>query len=255
MFFYFLPLHYTFVTRINSWKTRVAWIFTYLFPVVIASFYSNPQEFHFIWVPLFFVFGIYSVYEMGYMYNDAVLTKREVNPTIRLNSEQVVFFEKNQVPIYVLRLFFSSLVFLALYLFSATVAYSFLVSFFSVALLFSVYNSVRSRINIPLYSFLVFFRYFGALLFLSWWQLMLLWVAYPLCATIEFSTKRRFGLSIPFALEGSDIFRVFYYCFFAFVVMVLGRFVDVWPVFFVLILYFFFYRVAGLVLASSLYRK
>ena len=101
---FFIPFVYTFTTRLNDRKKRIAWCFTYIIPVFMAFAYIMPENIgHNIIYFIMSIVIIYSAYELGYFYNDAELIKKEDNPTLRLNLEQMVFYQKYRGIVYCIR--------------------------------------------------------------------------------------------------------------------------------------------------------
>lgn len=217
MRFFYIPLIYTFHTRLPSLKSKVAWIFTYIIPTFIAYTYIYGTHLDGVLIKIVMSFllsmvCIYGSYELGYIYNDAELTKKEINPTLRLNNNETDFYEKNKKNIYAIRLFFLYVVSYALYFISMNAFLSTLSSCLAIIAIYFLYNSNRSIINIPLYSCLVFFRYFGGVfLSCSISNVFLLWVIYPFVSTIEFSAKDKYKISMLSGLVKNDRFRAFIY--------------------------------------------
>ncbi|MGX5833900.1 hypothetical protein ACWIJ6_07060 [Aeromonas piscicola] len=216
MRFFYIPLMYTFHTRLLGLKSKVAWIFTYIIPTFIAYMYIYGADTNSILAEMISfcvsVMCIYGAYELGYMYNDAELTKREINPTLRLSNNETEFYEEHKLYIYILRLIFLFGLLYVLYAVAINTFLSTLSSCLAIIVIYFIYNSTRSMLNIPLYSCLVFFRYFGAvLLFCSISHIFLLWVIYPFVSTIEFAAKDKYKISMLSGLAKNDRSRVWIY--------------------------------------------
>lgn len=253
MLFFFIPFVYTFHTRLKSNFSKVAWFFTYVIPVLIASFYF--------YLDLFFSFlliiSIYSAYEIGYIYNDCEVTKREKNPTLRLSDSEILFYNKKTSLIY-----FTRLIFLSIFLAIVFIVYRnlFLATFLVVLLIlliYVVYNNMRNNLNLPLYSLLVFFRYFAFFpLLMGDVRLgLILFLTYPLCVSIEFSTKNRFLTSQFIKIKDFDRFRVGYYSVLLFLSLV-SYFIlnQYFLILFILSCYFFIYRLVSFIFLSKKFR-
>ncbi|WP_323932096.1 hypothetical protein [Aeromonas hydrophila] len=216
MKFLYIPLMYTFHTRLLGLKSKVAWIFTYIIPTFIAYMYIYGAEINSVLAEMI-SFGvsvtcIYGAYELGYIYNDAELIKREINPTLRLSNNETEFYEKHKLYIYTLRLMVLFGLLYVLYVVAINTFLSTALSCLAIIVLYVIYNSARSMINIPLYSCLVFFRYFGAVfLFCSISHIFLLWVIYPFVSTIEFAAKDKYKISMLSGLVKNDRYRVLIY--------------------------------------------
>lgn len=251
MLIYFIPFLYTFKTRLNGLSSKIAWFLTYLFPSLLVFFslnFTTEEIFSSFFYYFISVSIIYASYELGYLYNDAELTKAEVNPTLRLTKVELDLYESSKPCCYIVKLcyIFFSLIFLfyqSSFFFGGT-----LLSSVSIFLLYIVYSSIRNRWNIPLYSLLVFFRYYGPFVFLvTPFALFLFWVIYPLVMTVEFASKKKYNFKVLSGLE-PDFFRFIVYSFFLIAVFFKCFFYDcslhdreLYGVF-VLVFYFFIYR-------------
>lgn len=216
--FFYLPFFYTLKTRLNGISRQfVAWLFTFLIPVALLSVYVF---FHFacidlvsaiIVVPIGLMM-IYDAYEIGYIVNDAEVTKKELNPTLRLTNFEVEYYEKNKFKIYSFRLFFLVLLFCAVFVFDVEIAILALVASVLILSAYGVYNNIRSRWNIPIYAALVYLRYFGLIsFFIGIQNSLFLFVVYPLLCLIEFSKKSRFSFHVMQKLPKTDWLRFWYY--------------------------------------------
>lgn len=240
MFFY-IPFWYSLHTRLMTKFSRFAWVFTYLIPVLIVGYFFEVP----LLLLLLVVLSVYTVYEIGYIFNDCELIKNEVNPTIRVTDEEICFYEIHKYYI----LFFRFLIILVLLLvvdfFYSSFLYSYIATVFSILIFYILYNSNRSLINLPLYSFLVFLRYFGFFMFLynDIVLFLMFFLLYPLCVTIEFSSKKRFVTSSFVVIKSFDYFRCVYY----FVLVVFSGLIYFFDIkysniFLFIAIYFFVYR-------------
>lgn len=88
MRFLYFPLLYLIHTRIKSTSEKLSWFIIYLLPVLILNF--NIDDKKTIITTMMSVFFVYLFYEIGYIFNDAFLIKKEKNlhyafPSMRLN--------------------------------------------------------------------------------------------------------------------------------------------------------------------------
>lgn len=242
-----IPFLYTLSTRLTSKSARFGWLATYLLPTLIFYFFSFGVVNHVMDFILAIVV-IYSVYEVGYLYNDAELTKKEINPTLRLSGSNIQFYETNKFICYATKPIISTLIVCYLYFAGSVYFLSAATSACLILFLYLIYNSVRSRLNIPIYSALVFFRYYGAgFLLLSPGLAFYLWLVYPFLMTIEFAAKEKYGISFLIKKIIPDEFRFYSYSIILAAVSILIAF-DLIPfngqfkVFFFLVSYYWFYR-------------
>lgn len=252
MWKFLCPIRYTFFTRLQSLRARIAWAFTYLIPsfFIVGQFVPGGFILNFI-----SLIAIYNIYECGYIFNDAVLTRTEQFPTLRLSVTDIEQYDKNPSVIYVFRFFLHIILLTIIYCFNPALAISVLIATVVIALIFSVYNAIRSRWNIPIYSVLVWLRYYGAgLIFFDFATAVALFFIYPFTVTIEFASKKRFDIKALEFIKSHDLYRGAYYTICTLVFYVLHVYnVVCWQVL-VLSLYFLVYRSTGL-LISRWYRN
>jgi hypothetical protein len=205
-------------------------------------------------------FAFYTLYDIGYIYNDIFTIKYEENPNFRLKKEAYSYFEKHYEQIV------SKKILLFMVLLSIAMAFSFcyelsvyfgayLMMVCGVGVAFTLHNRVRSRWNIGTFFLLSSLKYITPLmLLLPWSQMVLIWpyviLLFPLPRTIEHATKTKYHLQSWQRLIGShDRFRLYYYA----LLWVVLSIMDVGMVVEGVALYFFFYRfVLYILLKSSL---
>ncbi|KOY62665.1 hypothetical protein AM629_07280 [Photorhabdus heterorhabditis] len=258
--FLFIPFLYTFKTRLKTNTSRLAWVTTYLIPVFLSYFILFSYDIRSF---LGFILGIiiiYSSYEIGYITNDCELTKKEKNPTLRLNGSEFLFYEKNKLAIYSIRYSLLMICLIYIYWCNFPFSLSLILAAAFIQIIYFLYNYIRNRFSIILYSSLVYLRYFGLVfLTISIDYAILLWFIYPLAVTIEFSTKPRFNLFTERFRLNSDMFRVFFYT-----ILILVLFIVITVKkdnslgFYLvksLVIYFFIYRLLSYLLISKKYRN
>ena len=254
MIFFYLPFFYTFHTRLTSLSSKLAWITTYLVPVFIIFLYLGLHISFF----LILVLIVYSAYELGYIFNDCEVIKREENPTLRLKNSELHYYESNKIKIFLFRLFSLVAIYFFIYLYQYVYFFEFVGVLFFIILIYFFYNSVRNNLNLILYSFLVFSRYFIFFIFVcsDFILLVMLFLSYPMCALIEFSTKKRFFTSRFIKISNFDKFRVYYYSV-LFILSLIVYFFDIrFSLIFVIIsFYFFVYRLVLFVFFAKNARK
>ena len=251
----FLPFYYLFYSRLKSNISRIAWIFTYIISIFIVSYLSN-IEFIFTFL---LIFSIYFTYEIGYIYNDCEVIKKEINPTLRLNKEDFQYYEKYKLIIYSIRILFLSIIIGIIYLSYPYYINPVFYTLGGISFLYIIHNNIRNHWNILSYSLLIFFRYFAFFSFIEQdiFFCFLLWIVYPLCVTIEFSSKSRFYTSNYIKIPNFDRFRVFYYILLVFIsfllcIIIFNKYTII---FLILSLYFALYRLLSFFLIAKKYRN
>lgn len=257
-FIFYIPFYYTFKTRLINTKSRLAWVLSYIVPVTFGYlfFVQSINDILNVAEIVISVSIIYCAYEIGYIYNDCEVIKKEDKPTIRLNEGSFDYYERNKYKIYLLRVFLlCTLIGFALKFDFAT-ARSLMFSSLAILTVYVFYNSLRSRWNIPLYSTLVFLRYFGFLVLVCEFKyLLLLWLLYPLCVTLEFASKPRFDYPLKWIAKNIDLYRLFYYLSTTILLIVIYSDAAFRNSGFIISAYFLVYRTFSYFFLSKKYRE
>ena len=208
---FYIPFAYLYCVRLRSIAKFLSWLLLYILP---TAFYASVSPVPYILV----LFATFSLYELGYIFNDAVAVRRETNPSLRLTDTQITYFLTHRWAIILTRVLIAAL---CLYLLSFVHCTLYIVhctlSLALMCLLFALYNRWRNRYNVILYVWLVFSRYlpFMCLAPHSISIYVLLFVSYPLLIGLE-----RFSMPAyrwPFMRplipneEAKALFRVAYY--------------------------------------------
>jgi hypothetical protein len=256
--FFFLPILYSFTTRLNSNKKRIAWLLSYIIPIMICVFliYNDYTYAECLALSIFIVLAIYSSYEIGYIYNDAELIKKEVNPTLRLTNENIQYYENKKTIIYLSRSVCLVVLILVAWSVDSKIGFSVTLSCVAILFLYLIYNSIRNRYNIPLYSLLVYSRYFSIFICsVSLFDSFLLWLVYPFCVTLEFMSKPRFKFKMKWIINNLDMFRAIYYSFILLSIVALNSIFIFDKIIYALVLYFFVFRTLSFIFLSKKYRS
>ncbi len=166
--------------------------------------------------------------------------------------------EKRKV-IFLFRSFILIVLFLLTFVFYRDFSLYIFFSCFLILFTYAIYNSIRNNFNLLLYSFLVYCRYFIVFVFIgkSLSLAFFLYLIYPFCVTLEFSTKKRFITSSFMKFTNFDKFRLFYYA----VILCLAIFLYLFSsfaytdLFLYLSFYFCLYRLLSYFLLSKLVRS
>ena len=209
--FFFLPGYYTATTRLGTLKQRIAFVSTYFIPCAITFFSQFSFNHHSLSAYFLTVLAVYTVYEIGYIYNDLELVKREVAPTVRVSAIESAFYEKNKTLIYLVRGGWVLCVLAILRTITPVLFPNIIFTIVIIAVFFTWHNKLRNRYSILLYGVLAFARYLGfILLFINWVDAIWTFFAITLCSIIEFSNKEKYSLhTIPRSIT-TDQFRVYY---------------------------------------------
>ena len=195
---FYIPLWYTYCTRLRTPLKCISLVCIYLIPILIVVFGENQtdkQPTEILFLVLLSVISVYSSYEIGYIQNDTETIQKEEKPTLRLSLSQLEYYHRNRIRIYLWRavciLFLQCICFLYFDQFNSIL---FLLCQLIILFTYQLYNCFRGNINMPLYFILVFLRYFSVIsLFtevISAPLLMCVIFIFPLVKTLEFrSTK------------------------------------------------------------------
>lgn len=261
MYKFVIPFYYLTYSRLKSHaeKLSLIWIYPLFLMVFLFVFYQIeiiPHLFSFL---LAFVAWM-SIYEIGYLENDAFTIKREMHPNLRIPQQDIIFIEKNFRKIVLIRLLIfigltGILYFLNLWSIEQILWFVSIVIF--ARFFFNLHNVIRSRWNIISYFFLCLSKYWVFPIiylglengFQPYWITLF---SFPVLRTIEHAVKPKYKIKWLKKTVGSlDSFRVKYYT----VVLVLSLLISFGfsftPIFIYAIAYFFSFRLGVWVLIGS----
>lgn len=247
-----LPLAYSLHTRLLSRWQRIAWVFTYVVPaggMYVLAGGGSPLAF------ALCVLLTYTRYEVGYIVNDAILTGREPEPTHRLTPRFVSWYLSHRTAVHAARWLVTIVLLVALYaIHGSATTLQYAAAALAITLVFVLYNRVRSRWTIPLYTLLVTLRYaLPALPYLDGAaQWTALFLCFPALSTFEFCGKPRFRLGwARHNLRDLDRNRVIYYAVLTVALAVAQRWIPALADWHLLAVYFLAYRAATLALSAK----
>ena len=258
--FFYLPMGYLLKTRLNSLAKFISWNIIYVFPL----FYLAYIKLNFVITIIDFVeilgsiIVVYNFYEIGYIQNDTETIKRESNPTLRVSKDELEYYEENKWYIYIARIVINCIfVYFLFYLsdINSLLYFEFLLHL--LLLLFIFYNLIRNRMSILLYFLLIILRYIIPLIMIgSSWNINLLVVLIlmlPLCKTMEFLSKKKYGFKfcIKYVRSNLTSYRVCYYTLVLVLISLLiwGKVIPIY--YFFLFFYFWAYRLFIYILHKS----
>lgn len=228
---FFIPSLFLKYTRVRGRNSVIAYFLKHIMMMLLAALihYETFDVIRF----LVGVFFLYSLYEFGYIQNDAETIKKETNPTKRLTDSDLLFYESHKSAIYVVRVLW--VICLSAILYALTVPISFLLYSYLIIPVFYIYNIVRSKWNLHIHVLLMFLRisvpvFIGSLYVdfpLCIWILFI----YPIAVFVQLSVKGKFGyrneLFVKFLMPSYSkrdihLFRVKYYTVFLLMVSMLS---------------------------------
>lgn len=226
---FFIPQAYNFTVRIKTIPRYLSWLFINLFtttyyallPLFISPVHTG-LPLRTVIATLSLTLGIHYLYEYGYIYNDAVSTRLETNPTSRLTPAQLRYFTSHSTSVTLSRItgFIICMLITCLALPSPHTLCAIAVATLC-PILFLLYNHWRSHCNVLLYLPLVASR-FLPFAWLSCHDItpviaVLIVLVYPLEIWLErFSIEKyrfRFIRKIISGEQDKPRFRAIYYIF------------------------------------------
>lgn len=228
--FFYVPMLFAKYTRFKGLNGSLQFFFKYFMLVFLASV-VHIQSFSLIRF-IISIFYMYSLYEFGYIQNDAETIKKENNPTKRLTNEDLAFYEKHKISIYVTRLGWALLL-ASLLMFSNTSCFFILYSIIIVPV-FYLYNTIRNRYNLYIHIILMFLRLSVPVVISSLYIdfPLMLWILfiYPIPVFVQLSVKGKFGyknkffsryIMFSYDKHNMHLFRIKYYIVFTLLLFII----------------------------------
>ncbi|ASV56070.1 hypothetical protein LJPFL01_2707 [Lelliottia jeotgali] len=237
---FILPLGPFFHLYAKRPSEKISWCLYYLVPFASVAFYYGVN----FYAILFAIALVYSSYDVGYIYNNAETIKKERDPTRRYSEMELVFYESNKFSIYLTKVFISIACAFSLSFLYHYDAIQWLILSSLIIIVFLIYNSIRGVGNFYLQLFLSTLRYSFPLFLLSGFNYELLlfsMLIFPIPNFLERTKIKKNNL--PFIINNTERFRVFYYMFLAVLCTYLWCnhwLTNFWPI--AAAAYFFLYR-------------
>lgn len=238
----FIPLYYSFLTRVNKFKTIVSYIYTFLlinfFLVYLVS--DMPiREAIIIFILAFISLNL--VYEIGYLYNDYYTVKKEKTPTIRLCDKDNLSLNQFFPLLIAFRVLLITIIVLILSNFENINLSLFILMLSLLNFSYSLHNYFRNKMNLITIFLLMIFKYLSIpSLFINYIQnihvLIIFLLTFPLVRTILFTVHERIGIKLVKKDEIIE-FRVKYF----FIESILGLYLSLYLKKMIYLFYFSFY--------------
>lgn len=201
---YYLPVLYLYKTRLQTPLKFLSWIYIYIFPIICLLFFQNKEwslSINRILFSILSILTVYNFYEIGYIQNDTETIKIEKNPTMRINHEQLDYYEKYKIIIYGYRLILGFIfIYILSILGSLTVGciyYS--IGIVSILIVYQLYNRMRCNWNMLFYFILSTLKYITPLFLfpenLTWNLVLLAIFVFPLEKTSEFKAGKSIDIT------------------------------------------------------------
>ncbi|OCL87034.1 hypothetical protein AAX26_01342 [Aliarcobacter thereius] len=250
--FTIVPYLYFLKTRLKGKIQRVSWFLVYFVPNILLYLYFTDFEFSFnnLSIMIISLILINYIYDNGYIQNDVILTKKEKNPTIRLDIQILENVRLNISKIFIFRFVISILILYILYFLIEDIQKFMLLLAISTSLqiLYLIYNSVRSVLNLYLILPLSYIRFYGFIVpFVNYENLLefiiLTTFIYPFSKFLEFTKQLRYKYAFLSKMVGNiDLFRIKYYLISTVLFLLAYVLFEIEVVYLVIIIYYLFFR-------------
>lgn len=204
----FLPVSYTVHSRISGTKELLSWIYLYPAYCMLLTYVYGSVD-NLVIFPFVF-FAIISLYEIGYLFNDAKSIKNELNPTKRIN-DSWIFHNFNKLIL--VRVIYILLFSFLIYCYDqGALFFRFFVFLSFLGFSFYIHNKLRGGINVLTFCLLSSAKYAATLMLID--DLVVFYMtfaAFPLLRTIEYCSIKGYCRNIEFIASHLHEFRVLYY--------------------------------------------
>ncbi len=252
---YYIPFVYGISTRSNHYLYMLSFMITFVFLILMAILFYNNDFFYILPRYLVGLTALYSVYELGYMFNDTYTVQLETKPTYRLRASELSGVKKNARKLIIIRI---CVVIIPCLLLLKVLGIKNLIwfagSLFLLALVFSLHNRIRSKLNLVTIFLVSVLRYTSIpILFIPLdhypLYLFVLVSMFPVIRTVEYAyIKFDFKWLANYAL---DLMRVMYYALLFLISMLLVALNEDFMVALALSGYMLFFRLAGYVASHN----
>lgn len=261
MFKFVIPFYYLTYSRLKSLpeKLSLLWIYPLFLMVFLFGFYNVEVIPNFLSF-LMAIVAWMSIYEIGYLENDALTIKKETHPNLRIQEREINFIEKNFRVILITRFLIFGVIIL-IFFYSGLLSNRQLFTLISLIMLarlfFYMHNQIRSRWNILTYFVLCLLKYaIFPLVFLGlkfgFQPFIIILISFPILRTLEHAVKPKYKIVWLKKIIGSlDYFRVKYYAVTLILAILLSLGLGLTPIFIYSTAYFFVFRLGILLLMGT----
>ena len=189
---FFIPFLFTVYTRLQNKKAIAHYLFTFpLAWTIVTCFEPNFEIFRMFLSFIYF----YSIYEFGYLQNDCETIKKELEPSMRVTYDDLFFYEKYKIMIYMFRS--CVVILLAIYMHISGIKLSIILFPLFIFPVFYIYNSIRSKLNLYIHLILAILKH-ATIVFIilnefQWSAILWLFLYHPFCFFIELSVRGKAG--------------------------------------------------------------
>lgn len=261
MNFLYIPILYTFKTRLKNIIALFSWIIIcpLLLFIILITQDSTPVNLTLIICYTLSFLHTYNLYEIGYIINDTETIKREKKPTLRLSHIELDYYYNKRRKIYLARLITSLIISLIL-LNSYQTPFIYILYSWLIIPFYLIYNNIRNILNLPLHFILVTLRYTAPLILSITFtpsMFFIIILIFPFINLIERSSEKRFNIKILIKKrEFIQRIRFLYYLLILLFIITLQICGYQLPNYFLIItIYMFLYRLLSPIIINKLRNK
>jgi hypothetical protein len=250
--FFYIPYLYTNKAKLGKRGRLLSY---FLILVVPPAYFAVVLQSSISWQNLLYVFLgtiiVQNIYEIGYIQNDTETIKRDPTPTLRLDNDSLIYYERNKFAIYasrVLWMFFLDFLILLSSGFSHDIIIFLIVSTLILPI-FLIYNSIRNFWNLILHFVMTILKYTSVqFLFMSSFKpgiFVLSLFAYPIMNLFDRAATPRFFKKLSdYYIPRTAMCRMIYYSIFFLISGVLFFFNMVNFLSLCIVAFYFIYRLS-----------
>lgn len=253
----FIPFFYYLKTRLDNKIKRLSWQFIYTIPsVILFNHYLELSNITNLSILVLGIILVDYIYENGYIQNDCITIQNEKKPQLRMDDKSIIYVQNHLKFIFLIRSFVIVIGLILFYLLSNSLTQT--ITLFSLLitlqLLYLIYNSIRNIFNLILILPLSYIRFYGFIIpFVPQNDLVsfviLTIFLYPFSKTLEFTTRKRFKLTIfKNIITSIDKFRIVYYTF----VVIIFYLLDVNLIFIIIGIFYLLFRTLSYLALSKI---
>lgn len=221
LFFYF-PLTYRYHTREKK-RLLIPFLMTDFLPVFVFGFVlENKLTLQYVFVFILSFFAMFTIYEIGYIINDAITIRNEDKPVLRLTQEELNYFEKKELLIFGVRFVFFIIFSAILLFFVPNKLTIFILSNFILLTTYFFHNYYRNNVRFITNTILNIGKYFIPVVVFDF--------VFPFSSVISYSVFFTIFRSITYIFEKKtkiniNIFQILFVLLFLIYLIVLSFFI------------------------------
>ncbi len=252
MIIYFFPFVYGLKTRQKGLNYFVSYIVIFVLPNILISNINENPTVNVFFVSLLGLVALYSIYEVGYLFNDFNTTLFEPKPTYRLDKAIHDKLSQKFMILFFTRLLYTFMAISIILFFFKYQVFTFLVLLLLLIGAYAIHNSVRSNVNIFSIFIIFVLKYISVLLLISQGDnvvrdILFMVLLVPVIRTYEYSSKQWISLRIANNIN-FDKTRIYYYSLLLLMYMGLSMLYDFSYKYVFIVLVLLLFRVAVRVL-------